>query len=652
MPANDETGDRTVNPFNPAIRVLRAMKYPYKLGLVSLFFTVPIVVLVVLLAQEMETNIAFARAERAGVEYVQPLRQMLEHIQQHRGMANAYLAGDASFGPRLADKEKQIAQVLVQAQAMDARHLEFGLSERLHGFAEEWAAVAAKAPHGTASESFALHTACIARLMGLITDAADASNLTLDPDLDTYYVMDAVVSRLPAMTESLGQARALGAAVAARHMATVEDRARLSGLHGTVRSTLQGVNRGLGVAMGANSVLKPRVQAVAAEQDVAVRAFLEQLDAQLIRAPEITVNAKDYFASATSTIAGIYRLDDQLVPELDRMLGERIDRLAWKRSAMLGFVGLVLLFVAYLYVSFYLSVMQVVRSLEGASQGMAGGDLDARAQELGRDELARVAASFNGMADKLREIVDQVRGAAQELLTAGSEVSGMAQSISRSASEEAAGVEETSASVEQMSASIGQNTANAKVTDVMAAKAAKEAAEGGQAVGQTVAAMKSIAGKVGIIDDIAYQTNLLALNAAIEAARAGEAGKGFAVVAAEVRKLAERSQVAAQEIGELAGGSVQMAERAGRLLGEMVPSIQKTSELVQQIAAASQEQAAGAGQINAAMNHLSRTTQQSAGASEELAATAEQMSNQAEHLQTLMAFFKLGTPAAPAAAAH
>ncbi|MCE4535902.1 methyl-accepting chemotaxis protein [Pelomonas sp. P7] len=641
-----------MNPFSPAIKVLHAMKYPYKLGLVSLFFALPIVALVVLLAQETQASIAFTQAERDGVEYVQPLRELLEHMQQHRGMAGAYLGGDASFEGRLAEKERQIAQVLERAQATDARHPEFNLSDRLQALAREWANVAATAAHTSPAESFALHTACISRLMGLLTDAADASNLTLDPDLGTYYVMDAVVSRLPAMTESLGQARALGAAAAARHGATVEERARLSGLHGTVRATLQGANRGLRIAMNANGPLKTRLQAAAAEQDASVQAFLDRLDSQLIRAPEITVTARDYFDAATATIAGIYRLDDLLAPELDRMLGERIDKLAWKRSAMLGLVALALLFVAYLYVSFYLSVMQVVHSLEDASQGMAAGDLEARARELGNDELARVSASFNGMAEKLREIVAQVRSAAQELLTAGGEVAGMAQSISRTVSEEAASVEETSASVEQMSASIAQNTGNAGVTDEMAARAARQAAEGGAAVAQTTGAMKSIAAKVGIIDDIAYQTNLLALNAAIEAARAGESGKGFAVVAAEVRKLAERSQVAALEIGELAGNSVEKAEHAGQLLGAMVPSIQKTSELVQQIAAASQEQASGVGQINAAMVQLSRTTQHSAGAAEELAATAEALSAQATQLQTLMAFFRIGRAPVAAVAAR
>jgi methyl-accepting chemotaxis protein len=53
---------------------------------------------------------------------------------------------------------------------------------------------------------------------------------------------------------------------------------------------------------------------------------------------------------------------------------------------------------------------------------------------------------------------------------------------------------------------------------------------------------------LAVITSVAHKTNLLALNATIEAARVGEAGKGFAVVADEVKSLANMTRDAAREI--------------------------------------------------------------------------------------------------------
>jgi len=282
-------------------------------------------------------------------------------------------------------------------------------------------------------------------------------------------------------------------------------------------------------------------------------------------------------------------------------------------------------------------INDVVRVLGALSEG----DLTQKIDKPYEGSFGVLKDYTNNTSAKLAQVVTDVNSGAQALASAAEEVSATAQSLSQAASEQAAGVEETSASIEQMTASIAQNTENAKVTDVMASKAAKDAVDGGEAVNATVDAMKQIAKKIGIIDDIAAQTNLLALNAAIEAARAGEHGKGFAVVAAEVRKLAERSQIAAQEIGEVASSSVELAEKAGKLLAEIVPNIRKTSDLVQEITAASTEQSSGVGQINSAVSQLSTTTQQNASSSEELAATSEEMSGQAEQLQQTMSFFKI-----------
>ncbi len=410
-----------------------------------------------------------------------------------------------------------------------------------------------------------------------------------------------------------------------------------------------------------------RITATQAEQQVLFERFLELADAPAVEfyrttvsgrsvdaverarsyaldnvdARQLQADAQEWFRDSTSRIDLLKQVEDHLALGL----GEMASRLLTEaRGAMALYAVLTLIAVALTVALALLIVLAITRGLAHASEvarRLAEGDLTARVQLTGRDEIGQVLSAFAQMLAKLNQIIGSVRSGADNLASASEQVSATSQALSQSASEQAASVEETSASIEQMSASITQNTDNARSTDTMASSSSVRAAEGGEAVTQTVAAMKQIADKIGIIDDIAYQTNLLALNAAIEAARAGEHGKGFAVVAAEVRKLAERSQVAAHEIGEVAAGSVQLAEKAGKLLDEIVPAIKQTSGLVQEIAAASEEQSSGVGQINTAMEQLNQLTQQNASASEQLAATAEEMSGQAEQLQEVVGFFHL-----------
>lgn len=275
------------------------------------------------------------------------------------------------------------------------------------------------------------------------------------------------------------------------------------------------------------------------------------------------------------------------------------------------------------------------------AKALTAGDLGVQIAIQSQDEIGEMLGALDGLAMRLKNIIQQVHGESEGISTAAEQVAASSQGLSHGTSEQAAAVEQTSSTLEEMSASITQNADNSRRLEQMATKGVNDAEESGKAVNETVTAMETIADRISIVEEIAYQTNLLALNAAIEAARAGEHGKGFAVVAAEVRKLAERSQAAAQEIGDVASMSVKASKRSGDLLSELVPSIQGTAEFVQEVAAASREQSSSVGQMSQAMEQMDRVTQKNASSAEELSSTAEQLAAQALGLKKLMSFFRI-----------
>ena len=290
-------------------------------------------------------------------------------------------------------------------------------------------------------------------------------------------------------------------------------------------------------------------------------------------------------------------------------------------------------------------------------------DLNARLDANGTDELARIAAGFNGFVTKIQEVLVQVRASAGSVAAASVEISQGNMDLSGRTEQQAGALEETAASMEQLTSTVGQNADNARQANQLALSASETARRGGAVVAEVVETMaaidtasRKVVDIIGVIDSIAFQTNILALNAAVEAARAGEQGRGFAVVASEVRGLAQRSAAAAKEIKGLIGdasGKVEagsaLVRDAGRTMDDVVSSVRRVSDIVAEISAASAEQSTGIGQVNQAIVQMDGTTQQNAALVEEAAAAADSLQQQADLLVSLVGQFKLeGAAPAPA----
>lgn len=252
---------------------------------------------------------------------------------------------------------------------------------------------------------------------------------------------------------------------------------------------------------------------------------------------------------------------------------------------------------------------------------------------------------------------------AREISSRADEVSNSSDNLNARTENQAATLEETAAALQQLTESVGSAAQGASEADSVVKTARKEAESSRRVVEDAVEAMSQIKGSsdeisqiIGVIDDIAFQTNLLALNAGVEAARAGEAGRGFAVVASEVGALAQRSSEAAKQIKSLISDSsghvesgVGLVGQAGDALSSIVARVAEIASLVEGIAEGAKEQASGLNEINAGVGELDTVTQKNASMVEATTTTAMTLKNEAASLNQLVARFRLGSNAKPAA---
>ncbi|MFB9328137.1 methyl-accepting chemotaxis protein [Paenibacillus aurantiacus] len=682
----------------PATRLLNALKYTQKFVLIGLIILLSLSTFGYLLLSEMQSEVQDAKDRSNGLLYIQDVAGYLKGVQQHRALAAKMISGDAAAESQLSAKQAEVEAYMKTIEA-DSSDYAAGLykPEELEKLNTEWTEIKEGVKRFTAPQSYEKHVTLINDIQNFITNAADASKLTLATKLNMFYMVDNVVNIIPQLSENIGQARGIGLAAATRGSFAQGEKEKLFPLVGTIRATLQNLNGNLEKS-GINTDNHAQLQSTVDALNTQVEQFLNRLDESMLKSDEITISSDEYLKITTASIDAAFNLLDGQIELLLEQFDQRTEQLNRQMQLYGTILVLALLVLTYLFVAFSQSVKRSVASLAQAASAMASGDLTGQLQLDTRDELSIVAGSFNQMSQAMRSMIvttaqvteqvtsasEQLKTAAEETVAASAQNADAIQQVASGSEAQLSGAEETGRAMEEMAIGIQRIAEYASDVSENSVAAEREAMTGSSAIERAVQQMntihessqrtakvihslgeqsKQVEAIIEVIGGIAQQTNLLSLNASIEAARAGEHGKGFAVVASEVKKLAEQSQHSAGEIAviiaqiqasvreavsamdggyrEVEAGTAVIQE-TGVVFGRIAESVHQVAGQIQEITSSSEQMSAGTEEVTASMHNIVQISKAAAGrtqdmsaASEEQLATMEEISKAASDLNDL-----------------
>ncbi len=337
----------------PAIALMNRLRYPQKFALISTLFLVPLILVAGLWFTEVNDRVAFAQKEQVGTAYLRSLIAFSQSVQENRRQMEL-------------GKTPNLGETAARFQTLADTDRRYGAILKACNLFSELAATWETRDYPRLEE--AVHR--------LRVHVGDCSNLILDPDLDTYYLMDASLLKLPDIRRRLF---ALGTQLRQGNTSIAKLLTQLAQLQEELEENLAN-----GFQHNPKGNLAPTLQPP-------LRHFSATLSALN------AVPLPDLESAVFGALQESWQLWQQITDQLDGLLGDRIWKYQQRQLGVTVCIGGVLLAVVYLFAGFYQSVMVTVGQLDQAASAMARGET-VELTLANQDELGQVVGAFNRIA--------------------------------------------------------------------------------------------------------------------------------------------------------------------------------------------------------------------------------------------------------------
>lgn len=576
----------------------------------SVIFALPIFMLLIFMLAAFNYNIKFTRLEIWGCNIIKPLEALVDLTSEHQLQTRLFLQGDISADVRINEltlKMDEMFSVLGKEMRryekplrMDEKNLKAAGLElsSLAIICEKWQNLKAGWKENNSVQNDYEHETILQGLYALLKRVAETSNIVLDTELDSYYMVDAAILTMTRSQKRLSEFILYGESVLFKDFRSRDDVANFQVFTAFMESNIDSVKRSIATALiedknfyGESPTLQKNIPPLLEEYESAAIPLLVILK-RFANDPGFNMAADDFFKAGIQFSGAGTRLQRGSIDELQILLHRRLSSYEGKRFIALVF-SLTLLSIAAFMV-FYITrgitkplgkVIDIAGDIAGGNLGSAAEKIEETSSMVGFDgagetdktlmaggnEVSRLFASIRRMTQGLESLLGQVRRSGIQVTTSSTLIVASARELESMAVEQAAATNEVNVSSKEIASvarELSQTMAEVTTVALDTAKLAEQSVsylarinsamtdlrnnteESSKRLAEITEGMIKISQVILLITKIANRTNLLSLNAAIEAEKAGEAGIGFSVVAREIRRLADQTAVAAMDIEE------------------------------------------------------------------------------------------------------
>jgi methyl-accepting chemotaxis protein len=633
-----------------------------RLGAIIVAFALPLLVLGAIVILEKYKDIRFSQKEIAGLTLLDQLFPILIHLVtlQKEGMIHTHNLEHRHNEQKFQQTQEIITKTIELYSAehkelagflpIDQKGLAFWHRSHLttQALMNQWQPIA-ETLKNPSLENFQHASGQITALITLVNEhinhVNDSSNLLLDMDMDSVYLMENVSYELPEMIIHIydtSKAVFDYAALKKSSQATPEE--LKEGLKKIEKSIPILIETDLNVIQSNNDYalfgdplfygstpgLAARTLGDFQKLDGATRAYTDALTT--FHKQEDIQDLDHYLALSTSLKEAVAKAWVTQRQDLKAIIHTRLGHYYQQITLYVGLCGSALFIGLWLFFALVRTVTAPLADLEQAMGRLAARDLATtipgtdRRDEIGimartvmvfKENAVLIDQLSNNFRHKIDTVYQQVLATIQETQIAAESMNltatrnaNHANHLGNSIITTTTSLQTAAAASEEMVQAVEAITQQLQMANVIVDTTQSATNEAATYMSHLQQATDDITTVVASIHKLTEQTKLLSINASIEAAKAGEAGRGFTVVADEVKSLAQETAAASSAINDRVQNIKTLTNNYFAVMQTVTGSVDQLNTASDEIVHAVTDQRQATAEMARTMDVISTTTSQ------------------------------------------